>query len=69
MYLFYFALDLRKCPNSHHFIGVSVRCLSPWIITSTHYTELGGHSSSSAATDIKVLAGKLLNEDIKYNKD
>ena len=40
--VFHFVLEVQKYLNFHHFfIRVLVRFLSPWIVTSNHYLELG----------------------------
>ena len=39
---FHLCLELRNCTNFYHlFIRVSLGYPAPWIITSTHYVELG----------------------------
>ena len=51
-------LELRKYSNFHNlFIRVLGKCPAPWIITSTHYGELGT-PRDSAETYRKVLPGK-----------
>ena len=57
-------LSLRICSKLHDmFLGTSGRCLAQWIITSSHYVEVGilkalGFSGGTTATESKVLPGR-----------